>query len=132
MEEILKKLEISEKTIKQMLEICPNIKDLKEEDFLEKVDILKRIKCDNIQIRNIISSNSTYLDRSSKDIENLINKMYAIGFTELNILFDGNPYILNLDAYEIENYIKNKEKNGEVKEDIIDNLSSNPFLFEEI
>lgn len=132
MKEILKKLEISEKTIKQMLEICPNIKNLKEEDFLEKVDILKRIKCDNIQIKNIISSNSTYLDRSSKDIENLINKMYEIGFTELNILFDGNPYILNLDAYEIENYIKNKEKNGELKEDIIDNLSSNPFLFEEI
>ena len=54
------------------------------------------------------------------------------GFTTLNILFDGNPYILNLDDFEIENYIENREKEGEKVEDIVDDLESNPYLFQEI
>ena len=36
MKEILKKLGISEKTINQMLEICPNIDGLNDKEILEK------------------------------------------------------------------------------------------------
>ena len=132
MEEILKNIGISEKTIKQMIEICPNIKELGEKDILEKIEILKNIKCDNIQIRNIISSNANYLDRSRRDVEKLIKKMQELGFDGLNILFDGNPYILNLDAFELENYIRAREKKGELIENIVEDLDTNPFLFEEI
>lgn len=132
MEEILKKMGISEKTISQMEEICPNIKELEEKDILQKIEILKDIRCDEIQIRNIISSNALYLDRSDDDIEKLIQKMKELGFETLNVLFDANPYILNLDSYEIEEYIKNRENNGELLEDIVDDMSSNPILFEEI
>ena len=132
MKEILKKLGISEKTIEQMEEICPNIKELSEDEILEKIEILKNIQCDEIQIRNIISSNALYLDRNNEDIEKLVQTMKELGFDTLNILFDGNPYILNLDAYEIEEYIKNRENNGELLENIIDDMESNPYLFEEI
>ena len=58
--------------------------------------------------------------------------MEELGFDTLNILLDGNPYILNLDAYEIEEYIKDRENNGEQLEDIVDDMSSNPYLFTEI
>lgn len=132
MEEILKKLGINDKTIKQMIEICPNIKDLDDREILSKIEILKQLGCNEIQIRNIISSNATYLDRSINDINKLINKMTEFGFDTLNILLDGNPYILNLDAWEIENYINNREKNGELLEDVVDEMASNPFIFEEI
>ena len=115
-----------------MEEICPNIKELEAKEILEKIEILKNIKCDEIQIRNIISSNAQYLDRSNTDIEKLIKKLEELGFDTLNILFDGNPYILNLDDYEIENYIKNREDNGELLEDIVDDMSSNPYIFQEI
>jgi len=50
----------------------------------------------------------------------------------LNILFDGNPYILNLDAFEIENYIEARKENGETIDDIVDEMSSNPYMFEEV
>ena len=96
------------------------------------MDYLKNLGCDEIQIRNIISSNPNYLDKSNSDIEKLINKMKSFGFDSFNILFDGNPYILNFDAYEIENYINKRKENGETLEDIVDDLSSNPFLFEDI
>ena len=129
MKEILKKLGISERTINQMFKLCPNIENLSNEKIEEKIEILKKIKCDDIQIRNIISSNPLYLDRY---VNKLIAEMQKIGFTDLNILFDGNPYILNLDYFEIKNYIKEREKNGELIDDIIDDLSSNPFIFQEI
>lgn len=132
MEEILRKIGISDNTIEQMEEICPNIKELEAKEILEKIEILKNIKCDEIQIRNIISSNAQYLDRSNTDIEKLIKKLEELGFDTLNILFDGNPYILNLDDYEIENYIKNREDKGELLEDIVDDMSSTPYIFQEI
>ena len=132
MEEILKNLEISEKTISQMIEVCPNIKELSEREILEKIEILKKVNCNNIQIRNIVSSNPMYLDRSNTDVNKLIKKMNEVGFSTLNILFDGNPYILNLDAFEIENYIKERQKNGELLEDIVDDMESNLYVFQEI
>ena len=70
-----------------------------------------------MQIKNIVSSNAQYLDRSENDIQKLISKMKEKGFTTLNILFDGNPYILNLDDFEIENYIENRAKEGEKVEE---------------
>ena len=132
MEDLLLKFGISNKTIEQMEELCPSIKDLQDNELLEKIEILKDENCDDIQIKNIISSNAFYLDRSNTDIEQLINKLKEFGFDTLNLLFDGNPYILNLDAFEIENYIKNRENKGENLENIVDEMSSDPSLFQEI
>ena len=132
MKEILKKIGISEKTINQMEEICPNIKDLTNEEILSKIEILKNINCDDIQIRNIISSNAMYLDKSNTDINKLINELRKLGFDNLDLLFDGNPNILNLDDFEVRKYIKDREGNGELLEDIVDDMSSNLFIFEEI
>ena len=132
MKEILKKIGISEKTINQMEEICPNIKDLTNEEVLSKIEILKKINCDDIQIRNIISSNAMYLDKSNTDINKLINELRKLGFDNLDLLFDGNPNILNLDDFEVRKYIKDREGNGELLEDIVDDMSSNLFIFEEI
>ena len=58
MEEILKKLGIGETTIKEMKELCPNIIDMEKEEILEKIEILRKINCNKMQIRNIISSNA--------------------------------------------------------------------------
>ena len=132
MKEILKKIGISENTINQMEEICPNIKDLTNEEVLSKIEILKDINCDDIQIRNIISSNAMYLDKSNTDINKLINELRKLGFDNLDLLFDGNPNILNLDDFEVRKYIEDRERNGELLEDIVDDMSSNLFIFEEI
>ncbi len=132
MREKLRKLEISDNTIKQMIEMCPYIEDLSDEEIEEKINFLKEIGCDYIQIKNIISSNAQFLDRLSTDLKCLVEKLEEYGFDTLNILFDGNPYILNLDDFEIEGYIENRIENGEKLEDIVDEMSSNPYIFEEI
>lgn len=132
MYEILKKMGISESTINNMVEMCENIKELSAEEIFKKIDILKKENCDEIQIRNIISSNASYLDKSDTDINKLITKLKEYGFTNLDLLFDGNPYILNLDDFEIERYIKGRLETGELLEDIVDDMSANLFVFSEI
>ena len=132
MEEIFSRMNISKDTINQMIEMCPNIKELSKDEILNKIAILNKIGCNAMQIRDIISSNPRYLDRLDSDIDKLVKKLKEFGFTRLELLFDGNPYILNLDDFEIENYIKNREANGEKQEDIVDEMEANPILFEKI
>ena len=125
-------LGISEETIKNMLEVEPSIKELSEKEIKEKIVLLQEINCSNNQILCIISSNPQYLNKTKNEIIELIKTLSDYGFTPLNILFDSNPYILNLEPSEINNYIENRKNNGESLEDIIDDLDSNPYLFSEM
>ena len=105
---------------------------MSEKEIKEKELILKKINCDENQIINIISSNPMYLDKTNDIVLRLISKLKSYGFSMLNILFDSNPYILNLEVFEIENYVNDRLNDGEMLEDIIDDLDSNPILFNEI
>ena len=125
-------LGISENTIKGMIELNPNINDISENEIKEKIMILEKLNCSENQIRNIISSNALYLDRTNNEIIKLIKYLLEKGFRTLNILFDSNPYILNLEPFEIEDYINERIKKGESLEDIIDDLDSNAYLFNEM
>ena len=131
MEELFS-LGISNNTIKNMIELVPNIKEMSNKDIIDKINILKNINCSDYQITNIISSNPMYLDRTNEEILKLLQKLNNLGFNTLNILFDANTYILNLEPYEIDNYIKNRLEKNETLEDIIDDMDSNPYLFNEL
>lgn len=125
-------LEIDENTLLTMVEMNPEIKELTNEEVLDKVNLLEIINCNKRQIRNIISSNSLYLTRLNTDIKKLINYLLSIGFKDLNILFEANPYILNLDEFEVNDYIDKKIKSGELLSNIVDDLDTNPYLFLEM
>ncbi len=122
-------LEISENTLLTMLEMNPEIKELTSDEVLNKISLLKSINCSERQITNIISSNSVYLTRLDTDIKKLINYLASVGFKDLNILFDSNPYILNLDEFEVKDYIDKRIKSGELLSDIVNDLDSQPYLF---
>lgn len=130
MEELFN-LGIDDDTIKDMLEINPEIKDMDELDIIKKKYLLMHIGCTDRQIINIISSNPEYLSRFDEDILKLIQRLLELGFSSLNILFDSNPYILNLDDFEINSYVNQRIKNGEKLNDIVDDLDSNPYMFNE-
>ena len=123
---------ISEGTLKNMLELVPEIAEMNEKDIIDKQVILEGIGCSNSQIVNIISSNPIYLNRTNGEIKKLLESLVNYGFRTLDILFDSNPYILNLEPFEIDNYINNRLSNGEELEEIIDDLDSNPILFDEM
>ena len=131
MKELLK-LGFSECTIDEMLNQNPNIKDITYEELYQKIDILKNIGCSEEQVLNIIGSNPMYLDRSNNDVIKLLAFLDKLGFTVLSILIDSNPYILNLDVFEIDDYVKSRLSNRELLEDIVDDLDTNTYLFNEI
>ena len=123
---------ISDTTLKNMLEINPEIAELTKEEILEKIEILKEINCSKLQILSIISSNPLFLSKTNVEIIRLLNFLLGIGFETLNILIDSNPYILNLEQFEIKKYIDNRVNKGETIDEIIDDLDSNPYLFQDI
>lgn len=125
-------LGLSNETLKNIIEVNPLIMKLSKEEILEKEEILKSVNCSSNQISNIIGSNPGFLTRSNTDLIKLINYLNELGFSSLNILFDSNPYILNLEIFEIKNYIEDRISGGESLEDIIDDLDSNTYLFNEM
>ncbi len=122
---------LSELTIKTMLELNPELKKISNEELEGKKSILKNINCSDNEIINIISSNPIFLSRTNEEITNLIDYLKNKGFKSLNVLFESNPYILNLEIFEIEEYINNRFNNSENLDEIIDDLESNPYLFNE-
>lgn len=125
-------LGITDETLKYMLESFPELSFLTSEEVKEKINILVNIGCNDHHILNILEANPWYLDRTSSDVLSLINKLEILGFTCLNILFDSNPFILNLDVFEIDDYFNDRIAKGEELSDIVYELDSNPFLFDEI
>lgn len=125
-------LGIEEKDLLEMIKICSEIKELDDEEIISKINILKTINCSDKQIRNILISNPSYLDRLDDDILKLIKKLLNLGFENLDLLFDSNPHVLNKDDFEIGEYIRENQEKGKSLEDIIDDLDSNPYIFDEM
>lgn len=124
-------LGISDKEIKFMLEQCSDILNMKDEEVIEKIDILKYIGCNMKQIKNIIIGNPYYLDRMNEDILKLISYLKKIGLTSINLLFDSNPFFLNYDRFEVEEYINKKIDNGMDLDDVVYSIEDNPYIIDE-
>ena len=122
--EYLFNLGLNENEIKGMVSINSEILDLSIEEIKALVDLLENIGCKDYHIKNIITANPYYLSRSTTDINNLINKLLSLGITRLETTFDSNPWLLNKDAYEIDEYIREEQSKGLSLEDIIDNIDS--------
>ena len=128
---ILFELGIDTNDIKNMLELCPLIKDMSDDEIKRKIDILSFIGCNIRHIKNIIISNPYYLDRIDNDILKLISYLKEIGISNIYLLFDSNPYLLNRDKFEIEEYINSKIKIGLPMDEIVDEFESNPYIIDE-
>lgn len=124
-------LNLTESDIKEIIAKNPIIKETPEEDITNLINILKQLKCTNSDIKNIIITNPFYLTSIDTDIINLINKLTKLGISNLNHLFDSNPYLLNKEAYEIDEFVNEMSKTYQ-KEEIIDMLENNPFLIDEL
>ncbi len=118
MVEFLLELGIDEKDIKNIVEMNKDLVDY--EDYKKNVEMLKVIGCDDKEIKNIVISNPNFIIRSNSDIVKLIKEFINLGFKNLNILFDSNPYLLNLDDFELKKFFQKKKKEGLNDDDIID------------
>ena len=123
---------IKEEDLNFILEQIPSILEISNKEIEEKIEILKLLECNEYMIRNIITSNPNYLTRFNTDVIDLIRKLTSIGISCLNLFFDSNPFFLNKDAFEVDDYIKERLISGLSINDIIEELETNSYVIDEI
>ena len=114
--------------IKNMMDSNISIESVDDKDIYELIDLLGSVGCLNNHIRNIFISNPFYLSRKTTDIKKLIEKFYDLNFNNLYILFDSNPFILNLDCDEIDEIYNTKKNEGLSDDEIIDYFNLNIII----
>lgn len=62
----------------------------------------------------------------------MILKLYQLGLTHIYTIFDSNPFLLNKDSDEIDEFIEIKHKEGLTLEEIIDIIDSDSYQIYEI
>lgn len=125
--EKLVELGITEEEIKDMLELNANL--LEENELNILVDILYLLNCDEKIIRHILITNPLYLSRTKEDVVGLINKLFEIGLRNLNLLFDSNPYLLDLDDFDVEDF---RIEHNYSNEELANIIEEDPFIFSEV
>jgi len=124
----LLKLGLNENEIKNIIEFNSFIIDEETIDIEKIVFLLKNINMNENSIKELIISNPMILNRSYEDVYKLILKLKEYKFDSINYLLEANPYFINYDAYEIEDYYNSKNKSIEEITGLIEN---NPFIIEE-
>ena len=111
--------------IKNMMDTNDSIDQVFDKDIYELIEILQKVGCDDKQIKNIFLCNPFYLTCKVFDVHNLIKKLYEIGCSSLSLLFDSNPYLLNMKDEELEMIYHQKIHEGFCREEIIDYIQYN-------
>lgn len=119
MDELLK-IGLSELEIRNMIQVNPQILELNDENVIQLLNLLFLEQCNDQIIRHIIIANPIFLSRTSDDVKRLILKLKKMGITRLDITFENNPWLLNFDDFEIDEFIEIKRCEGLANEDIID------------
>ena len=91
-------------------------------------DIIKLFKdnnCSDDTIKNIFICNPFIITNNITDTSKIIDKLKELGFKNINLLFDSNPYILNMSDKLIEKLYNKKKEEGLEKSEIIDFISYN-------
>ena len=115
---------INEEEIKEINEKSNVLKEVTDKEIKDRINLLREINCEDKIIKNIIISNPDYLNRSVDDILKLIKKLLELNIERIDITFDGNPWLLNKDDFEIDEFIKEKKESGMDFEDILDLIDS--------
>ncbi len=101
------------------------IEEVPDSDVQELIHLLEEIGCNDSQIKNIFLCNPFYLSRNIKEVKDLIHKLEEIGCSYLYLLFDTNPYLLNMDVEELDKLYNRKIHEGLSKEEVIDYINYN-------
>ena len=114
--------------IQNMTYTNEEILQVEDEELNKLINILKDIGCSTNSIKNILLCNPFYLTSGATATERLIQMFKKLGFSSLYVLFDSNPYILNMSSMDLENLYNQKIEEGLTKDEII-NFVQNNMIF---
>ena len=108
-----------------MMDTNEDISLVSDSDVNEVINLLKDNNCSIDTIKNILICNPFTITNSILDTNKLIDKLKELGFKNINLLFDSNPYVLNISDKIIEKLYNKKKDEGLEKPEILDFISYN-------
>ena len=108
-----------------LMDTNEDISYVEDNDVNEIIKLFKDNNCSNDTIKNIFICNPFTITNSIADTNKIIDKLKELGFKNINLLFDSNPYILNMSDKLIEKLYNKKKEEGLEKSEIMDFISYN-------
>ena len=108
--------------IKNMMDTNDELENVPDNNILELINILTGVGCHEEHIMNIFICNPLVLSSELSNIKKIIKKLNDLKLKHLYMVFDSNPYLLNMTVEDIENFYKEKIDSGLTAEEIADHF----------
>ena len=119
-------LDLNENEILDIAEANGEVQDLSEEEMLKYIYVLIDIGCTQKQIHTIITSNPAYFSRDIDDVGSFLRKLKSYDI-DVSLAVEANPWLLNKDSFELDEFINEKRSLGIADDKILDNFIHDCF-----
>lgn len=119
-------LDLNENEILDIAEANGEVQDLSEEEMIKYIYVLIDIGCTQKQIHTIITSNPAYFSRDVEDVGTFLRKLKSYD-VDVSLALEANPWLLNKDSFELDEFINEKRSLGIADDKILDNFVHDCF-----
>lgn len=119
-------LDLNENEILDIAESNGEVQDLSEEEMIKYIYVLIDIGCTQKQIHTIITSNPAYFSRDVEDVGSFLRKLKSYDI-DVSLAVEANPWLLNKDSFELDDFINGKRNLGISDDEILDNFIHDCF-----
>ena len=119
-------LDLNENEILDIVEANGEVQDLSEEEMIKYIYVLIDIGCTQKQIHTIITSNPAYFSRDVEDVGTFLRKLKSYD-VDVSLALEANPWLLNKDSFELDDFINEKRSLGIADDKILDNFIHDCF-----
>lgn len=119
-------LDLNENEILDIVEANGEVQDLSEEEMIKYIYVLIDIGCTQKQIHTIITSNPAYFSRDVEDVGTFLRKLKSYD-VDVSLALEANPWLLNKDSFELDEFINEKRSLGIADDKILDNFVHDCF-----
>lgn len=119
-------LDLNENEILDIAEANGEVQDLSEEEMIKYIYVLIDIGCTQKQIHTIITSNPAYFSRDVEDVGTFLRKLKSYD-VDVSLALEANPWLLNKDSFELDDFINEKRSLGIADDKILDNFIHDCF-----
>lgn len=119
-------LDLNENEILDIVDANGEVQDLSEEEMIKYIYALIDIGCTQKQIHTIITSNPAYFSRDVEDVGTFLRKLKSYD-VDVSLAVEANPWLLNKDSFELDDFINEKRNLGIADDEILDNFIHDCF-----
>lgn len=119
-------LDLNENEILDIADANGEVQDLSEEEMIKYIYVLIDIGCTQKQIHTIITSNPAYFSRDVEDVGTFLRKLKSYD-VDVSLALEANPWLLNKDSFELDEFINEKRSLGIADDKILDNFIHDCF-----